>query len=669
MERVKRSVLIRTLVGMAVSCAINSASANEENSYFDEVVVWGTKVSSNTESLGAGDMSLKQADHMSDLLRDIPGVDVGGTHSVNQRITIRGLGETDLDIRLDGASQHANMFHHIGNLTLNPDILKSVDIQVGNNSVVQSGLGGSVYFETKDAKDLLRDDETFGARLYGGYASNDSEQGSLTLYGRLSEGVDSMLYIHGVDRNNFKDGDGNDTFGSEGEVYNVLAKLGFEPTDGHRIEFSYDVYRDEGDYSARPDRGGAANLAGRDGGLLLPTEYDRDTIRLGYEFDTVQHHAQATLYSSTTEIIRDETATGWTFLGRASENTAKNQNVGLNAKVQSELDLFTLSNTVTYGVDYMDKRSSSAYGGVEYMDEDAISTALFLEDQIAFSDRFALTLGVRYDHYQRNAETGDKDFDDFTWAIAADWSLTDSFSLFASTRTLFKAPELLESFIAFQQVAELDEDIKPETGRNTQGGFKFNHWVNQHYFGANLTVFKTEIDDYITEEYVGATGGYLIKNAYDIELTGFELSAVYGYDAFTAKASYSQTDSENLTNGGPYASSGSGARSKDIGDTIALTLDYQWDDPGLIIGWTSIVVEDENNVLEGNEHKPGYDVHNMYVQWVPSSADRLSVTFGVDNLFDETYVSHASTSGISRGIEVNDYEPGRNYKLSAAYQF
>ncbi len=46
---------------------------------------------SNTESIIADDMSLKQADHMSDLLREIPGVDVGGTHSVNQRITIRGL--------------------------------------------------------------------------------------------------------------------------------------------------------------------------------------------------------------------------------------------------------------------------------------------------------------------------------------------------------------------------------------------------------------------------------------------------------------------------------------------------------------------------------------------------------------------------------------------------
>jgi len=50
---------------------------------------------------------------MSDLLRDLPGIDVGGTNSLTQRINIRSLGGTDLDIRLEGALQHANMFHHI----------------------------------------------------------------------------------------------------------------------------------------------------------------------------------------------------------------------------------------------------------------------------------------------------------------------------------------------------------------------------------------------------------------------------------------------------------------------------------------------------------------------------------------------------------------------------
>lgn len=240
-------------VGNAV--AEQKATPEQEN-----VVIWGTKVSSSSESLTTDDLSLKQADHMSDLLRDIPGVDVGGTHSVNQRINIRGLGETNLDIRLDGASQHANMFHHIGNLTLNPDILKSADVQVGNNSVTQSGLGGSVYFETKNAKDLLVGGEQFGARIFGGYASNDSQQGSLTVYGQLSETVDAMVYGQGISRDNFEDGAGKETFGVKGDTYNVLAKVGFEPAAGHRFQVSYDVYRDQGDYSPRPDMAGSANL-------------------------------------------------------------------------------------------------------------------------------------------------------------------------------------------------------------------------------------------------------------------------------------------------------------------------------------------------------------------------------------------------------------------------
>ncbi|MEF1187413.1 TonB-dependent siderophore receptor, partial [Vibrio sinaloensis] len=88
MGRVNLTQLKPTLVYCAIAAAISQPTIAQETSYFDEVLVWGTKVSSNTESIGAQDMSLKQADHMSDLLRDIPGVDVGGTHSVNQRINI-----------------------------------------------------------------------------------------------------------------------------------------------------------------------------------------------------------------------------------------------------------------------------------------------------------------------------------------------------------------------------------------------------------------------------------------------------------------------------------------------------------------------------------------------------------------------------------------------------
>ncbi|MEF1231250.1 TonB-dependent receptor, partial [Vibrio fortis] len=150
-----------------------------------------------------------------------------------------------------------------------------------------------------------------------------------------------------------------------------------------------------------------------------------------------------------------------------------------------------------YGFDYMDKTSSSYYGSRKFMDESAISTALFAEDQFYFTDNFSVTAGLRFDDYKRKAETGTDNFDDVTWALATEWGVTQDWTLFASARSLFKGPELLESFIAYQDVAYLADDIKAETGLNTQGGVRFNKYIEDHFLGANVTVFQTDIDDYI----------------------------------------------------------------------------------------------------------------------------------------------------------------------------
>lgn len=663
----KKNLARISRVSVAVAVVLSGQVFAEMESNLEEVVVWGTSVSSNSEYLGDQDMSLKQADHMSDLLRDIPGVDVGGTHSLNQRINIRGLGETDLDIRLDGASQHANMFHHIGNLTLNPDILKSADIQVGNNSVTQSGLGGSVYFETKDGKDLLRYGEEFGARVYGGYGSNDHKQGSLTLYGMLSENIDAMVYGHYVEKDNFKDGKGVETYGSAGDISNMLVKVGYEPSERHRFELSYDMYRDSGDYSPRPDMSGDANqgLSGED---LIPTDYDRDTVTASYELKSGPHTGKVNLYRSTTEITRDESVItgGWPG-DRRSVNTATNENTGLNAKFQSDLDLASHRNLFTYGLDYMNKNSTSNYGGSDFMDEDAVSTAVFAEDKFYFTERLSLTAGLRYDNYKREAVTSNKTFDELTWALGADWEVVENLTLFANARSLFKGPELMETFIKYQDVAYLSDDIKPETGLNSQIGARYANYFGEHFFSSNVTVFRTEIDDYIAENYQSADRSYLIENIGDAELKGFEISAGYGYGAFMSKVSYSRSDSKNKTTGKPLVD-GSGV-SMDTGDSIALSLDYQADSIEAVFGWSTIVVLDEDNVPDGASIKEGYDTHNLYVQWMPSDIEDLQVTFGIDNIFDEQYVSHASRNGVARGYTTDDYEPGRNYKLSASYQF
>ncbi len=40
--------------------------------------------------------------------------------------------------------------------------------------------------------------------------------------------------------------------------------------------------------------------------LLIPTDYDRDTVTLSYELRGDQHQGDVTLYNTETEIVRDE---------------------------------------------------------------------------------------------------------------------------------------------------------------------------------------------------------------------------------------------------------------------------------------------------------------------------------------------------------------------------
>src|SRR5690606_10087451 len=136
----------------------------------------------------------------------IPGVDVGGAHSMNQRITIRSMDDKDLRITIDGANQNTYMYHHMGNLQIHADILSSAEIELGNNSVINGGLGGTVRFETKNASDLLRSGQRIGARLQAGYATNDFRTYSATGYGNLSETLDLLGYVNRVERNDFEVG-------------------------------------------------------------------------------------------------------------------------------------------------------------------------------------------------------------------------------------------------------------------------------------------------------------------------------------------------------------------------------------------------------------------------------------------------------------------------------
>ncbi|MGB0733683.1 MAG: TonB-dependent receptor domain-containing protein [Pontibacterium sp.] len=630
---------------LAVALA-TQAMAAEEVVDSGTVQVWGTEISSDSSLLDE-DIELKQADHLSDLLRDQPGVDIGGAHSLNQRVTIRGVQDLDLEITIDGARQNNYMYHHMGNLMINADILKAVDLQVGTNSVISGGLGGGASFETKDAKELLKDGETMGARVSSTFASNSYWANSITGYAQLNDSLDVLAYVNSNNRNNPEDGSGYKSIGNDGTIVNGLVKLGLDVNDANRLEVSYDKYNDEGDYAPRADMGALTNNS-ISGDTVYPTEFERETVTLGYELDLGDTVVlDATLYRNTSHLARDQ---GTVYAEGVAVNT------GLDVLAESVLDVSDVTHTLRYGVKSFHQETERKEDNVSIRKEDATSYAAFVEDEILFANGFELTPGARYNHYSLNTAGSNATFIDTTLGLEGKYPVSDRVTVRASSTQLFQGPGLSEAFSS--STPTVNPELKPETGVNSEVGLSFEdrQIAGLDRLNASVTLFRTDINDYINDE-----GDGVLNNVGDYQINGFEARTGLALNDFSASLSYSRSRSRHNETREVI--------SREVGDSIALSLNQAIPSYDLSLNWTSTAT-----LKEKYTGKPAYDVHNVSASWAPKSVEGLSVTAGIENIFDEYYASHASRTGDATHpyfgfLNLNDYEPGRNVKLTVSYIF
>ncbi|AFV00044.2 TonB-dependent receptor domain-containing protein [Simiduia agarivorans] len=628
-----------------------AATATDGQDSMETVQVWATRVKSSSVYLGETQIVTRQADHLSELMRDIPGVDIGGTHSVNQRINIRGLDDRNLNITIDGARQNNYLFHHMGNLLVNPDILRSVDVDVGANSVLAGALGGAVRFETKSAADLLQG-ASFGARAQLGYNTNAASSGSLTAYGKLTDNTDLLGYINQIDRRNFKDGNGTEILGNDGRQMNGLVKFGVDLNPDHRLTLTYDRYDDRGDYTPRPDMGVATNSS-ISGDVLFDTEFGRQTLNLGYrgalgdagELVINGYQARYTLW-------RDEEN-----LYGTGEVEGRADNTGVVLLATQDLH-WGLDHALTLGAEWNDYQTEYIEEGAALGAESQDARAIYLQDRLSLTDSVFLTPGVRYDQIRNDSVNGNETYGDWSFALAAEWHLTQGLQLLASSTEVFKAPELTEVLVGAGFGKPANPDLKAEQARNDQIGVQFSRdaILGADQFTAGFNLFRTHIDNAI--QYSTRTGD---SNVGKVDIDGGELSLVYAVGQFNALFTYARSRSDT------HGQTASGTLEREVGDSVGLELAYtlaEWD-----LVWTSRLIEDEPS-----QDKPGYDIHNVSLRWQPAAIDGLYLVAGVDNIFNAQYTSHASRVGESNHprfghLVLNDYEPGRNVKLTASYSF
>ena len=179
---------------------------------------------------------------LNDALGNIPGVTVqGGPRDSATKLSIRGYSDSeDVRVKIDGAVKGFEKYRYGSGISLDPELIKSIEVERGTSLTAGSGaLGGTISAATKSAADLLRRGEAWGALAKLGYNDNNHERlRMLSLFGRPHERVDLLVSLTGRESSDLKLADGSRLPLSATDGHSRLFKLGLMPTDDLVIDIS-----------------------------------------------------------------------------------------------------------------------------------------------------------------------------------------------------------------------------------------------------------------------------------------------------------------------------------------------------------------------------------------------------------------------------------------------
>ena len=661
-------------LSLAASVAVCANAAGES-------VLSGVEVTSSSGGYGVDDIkiSTRNAGLAKDVMRDIPGVYVGGTNGMNQKIYMRGVSDRGLNITVDGAKQNGNTFHHNADLLIDPDLIKAIDVEVGSRSVVNGSgaLGGSVAFKTVDAKDLLESGEKIGAKIKTGYASNNSEfsQG-LMLFTAPVEGLDFIAAINHKGYDYGKSGNKR-KIGGDGNDLSYLLKLGYSFLDAHRISISREHNEFKGMYPMRAEFGswytGQYPVDNR--------KYERDTTTLKYEYKPSDLlNLEVTAYN--TEHKKDDPVLK--ILGVKTN--------GINAKAKSVVETGALMQTFRYGAEFYQSKNFNKPDN--HYPEKVNNYSIYAEDALNFSS-LTVTPGIRYTHHELksydglagNVKSYTYKFNEFTPALALDYEILKGLHAFASYARVFRGPDVMESMYASRaENFEANKDLKATTGNSYETGLKYHGDINEaSSYSLSAKYFMTKYKNLIVDNGSYVTGTppneitiYRRINAGGADISGVELLARLNLDALSLAASYTHQnikykDRVAKASGGYYTSNIIGYR--DQGDKYTFNAEYAFLRIDTLIGYNLIYFASKNTVSASNDKSdkiPSYAVSDIYATYAPSSGKfkGLEINAGIYNLFNKAYASQSQRMADYTGRQDTiDWEPGRNFKVNVSYKF
>ncbi|ENO99053.1 TonB-dependent receptor [Thauera phenylacetica B4P] len=594
------------------------------------------------------------ATDLEDVLASQPEVSVGGGHAAAQKIYVRGMEDTLFNVRVDGASQVGQVFHHTARVQIEPELLSRVDVQSGTGDATAGpgALGGTLRFVTKDPLELLRPGERVGALMKGGYYSNaEGYKAHTSVFGRLSDDWSAMAALTRQDQNDYEDGSGRPVTPTGSRQQLGFLKLVGKVAQDHTLRLSYDHNRDEGDRTQRPQWVPSSfNRA-------YPLQRDRQTWNLGYRWQPTDTNADVEISLFQTQAELDQNV-----VGRWGHYLGKIESTGLDLRNTQRFGAHRL----TYGLDHREDRVRAGYAAnPSEQQEDGQVSGAYIQASMAATDDLEIRLGARHDRYQLTNVNGARQRASGTSPnLSLRYSVTPELALLAGHARALRGPQARDAF-KLETVATTATNTRPERARTSEVGFDYGEGA----WRVNAKVYQTTVADAIADpvgkpvqfENVGTlkSNGMLLHTAYDWH--SFKLGAGFHHNRSTLNS--------RRLNG--YEHNGLGTSQ---GDTLTMSIDHAVSER-LDIGWLGRFVKgiDALDTTVGTVRKPGYSVHDIYANWRPSTVAGLTVSFVVKNLFGKTYLDHGSNEDFQHiaGYEgvVGFREPGREIRVELAMRF
>ncbi|MBO2663843.1 TonB-dependent hemoglobin/transferrin/lactoferrin family receptor [Shewanella algae] len=651
---------------------------------FDEVLVSATriqeKVSESSRSaavVGEEQLAEKQGDSVAEVLKTEANINIAnGPRASAQQVEIRGLSGQRVLQTIDGARQNTSAGHR-GTFFMDPELLSSVEVVRGPASSLwgSGAIGGVVSQNTKSAREMLDEGQSFGGYLKQGYETNGQRsKSSGAIYGAKGS-IDWLLNGSYSDGDNIKAGNDNTLENSASRSRSGLAKFGWQLDEAQRLQLSGRINEISEAVPSNPatDVSNSVPLVRRD---------SKDSnLTLDYSLAPSSNallDLDAKFYWNKTDYDENR-------LTKGQFDTTEYETLGFSIANRSQWQGLKL----TYGLDgYRDQietfRDDSGQSGQRpgNIDGESRVWGAFVAANIALGENWSLDPALRYDSFENESNNlgHSSDDDALSPSLALVWKTSPWLTLSARYDEAFRAPSVEEMYSSGTHYCippipnflpnglcntfEVNENLKAEKAKNKElkADMRFAELAGNDELALSLSVFRNDVDDFIEQRVTNPLHGIpgleqntRWDNVDKARLTGFELTGKYRINQTRLSLSYGQTEGKDRHDGGYLANIPANKLVLDLSQGIMAG--------DMKLGTRVSYNASQDRVPEDNpvNRYQDYTLWDVYLAWEPAMGtfEGLRVDFAIENIGDEEYIQAWQTL----------MDQGRNFKLSARYRF